>query len=55
MRGRWLPLVLGGLLLGLLGCGGDSAPKPLSAEEEKQFEQEREQERQKERRPPDGG
>jgi hypothetical protein len=52
MRGPWLELVLGGVLLGLIGCGGDApAPKPLSAEEEKQFEQERQKDRQEERRP----
>jgi hypothetical protein len=51
MRGPWLELVLGGFLLGLTGCGGDPpAPKPLTAEEEKQFEQQRQQERKTERR-----
>jgi hypothetical protein len=51
MRRLWLIPVLGGLVLGLAGCGGDPpAPKPLSAEEEKQFEEQREKERQNERR-----
>jgi hypothetical protein len=49
---RPLVSVLGGLLLGLTGCGCDPpAPKPLSAEEEKQFEEERQKDRQEERRP----
>jgi len=44
-------MVLGGLLLGLTGCGGDPpAPKPLTAEEEKQFEEQRQKERATERR-----
>jgi hypothetical protein len=51
MQRRWLVLVLVGLLLGLSGCGGDPpAPKPLTPEEEKQFEEQRQKERQTERR-----
>jgi hypothetical protein len=48
---RWLTATLGGLLLGLAGCGGDPpAAKALTAEEEKQFEAERRKERAGERR-----
>jgi hypothetical protein len=51
MRYRWLLVVLAGLLIGLTGCGGDApAPKPLTAEEEKQFEEQRQKDRDAERR-----
>jgi hypothetical protein len=56
MQRRWLELVLVGLLLGLTGCGGDPpAPKPLTAEEEKQFEAERQKDRKSERRVKEDG
>ena len=42
MRRQRLELVLGGLLLGLAGCGGGepAPPQELSAEAEKEFERE---------------
>jgi hypothetical protein len=47
---RWWPaLFVYVWLLAAAGCGGDPAPKPLTADEEKQFEQQRQQDRQKER------
>ena len=50
MRRLWPMLVLGGWLAAVAGCG-DSPPKPLTPDEEKQFEQERQKERQHEKRP----
>jgi len=56
MRQGWLWVALGGLLLALTGCGSDPpAPKPLTAEEEQQFEAERQKERQGERRAKEDG
>ena len=50
MRRCWLGLVLGGWLAVLAGCG-DPAPRPLTPDEEKQFEQQRQIEREHEKRP----
>jgi len=51
MRRWWPDLVLVGSLGGLVGCG-DPAPKPLTPDEERQFEEQRLKERQQEKREP---
>ena len=51
MRRPWLEMVLGGLLFGLTGCGGDPpAPRDLSAEEEQEFDRQQKEARQGESR-----
>jgi predicted small lipoprotein YifL len=51
MRRLWLEVMLAGVLLSAAGCGGDPpAPKELTPEEEKQFEEQRQKERQGERK-----
>jgi hypothetical protein len=47
MRHRWAAIVLGGCLVA--GCG-DPPPKPLTPDEERQFEQQRQEVRQQEKR-----
>ena len=49
MRRWWPMLVLGGWLTALAGCG-DPPPKPLTPDEERQFEQQRQEVRQKGKR-----
>ncbi|HKA07963.1 MAG TPA: hypothetical protein VKD71_11945 [Gemmataceae bacterium] len=51
MRRLLLEVMLAGVLLSALGCGGDPpSPKELTPEEEKQFEEQRQRERQSEQR-----
>jgi hypothetical protein len=45
---RWPLLLLAGCWLAV-GCGSDPAPKPLTPDEEKQFEEQRQKDRQIER------
>jgi hypothetical protein len=47
----WTAIAFGVWLLAAVGCG-DPAPKPLTPDEEKQFEEQRQKERQQEKREP---
>ena len=47
MRRRWPTLVVAGWLSAGPGCG-DPAPKPLTPDEERQFEEQRQKDRQTE-------
>jgi hypothetical protein len=49
MRRWWPAIVFGVWLMAAVGCG-DPTPKPLTPDEEKQFEEQRQKERQLERR-----
>jgi len=51
MRRRWPALAFGGWLLAAAGYG-DPAPKPLTPDEEKQFDEQRQKDRQKEKPEP---
>ena len=51
MRHWWQATVFGVCLMAAVGCG-DSAPKPLTPDEQKLFEEQRQKERQQEKREP---